>query len=128
MPSLKLAIGQVVIGTLNFIFVSACLHQMLAAQGEASFVQTATAFVLANIAILMTHVPGGLGVLEATVSHVLPGAASIGALVAFRVIYFLLPLFIGLPILGISELVLRNRKPSSEEHADQTANAQAQPM
>jgi len=128
MPALKLAIGQVVIGTLNFIFVSACLHQMLAAQGEASFVQTATAFVLANIAILMTHVPGGLGVLEATVSHVLPGAASIGALVAFRVIYFLLPLFIGLPILGISELVLRNRKPSSEEHADQTANAQAQPM
>ena len=126
MPAL--AIGQVVIGTLNFIFVSACLHQMLAAEGEASFVQTATAFVLANIAILMTHVPGGLGVLEATVSHVLPGAASIGALVAFRVVYFLLPLFIGLPILGISELMLRKRKPSSEEHTDETADAQAQPM
>jgi len=129
MPEVKLAAGQVVIGTLNFICVSACLHQMLAAQGEASFVQTATAFVLANIAILLTHVPGGLGVLEATVSHVLPGDASIGALVAFRVIYFILPLLIGLPVFAISEIVIRKRKTaSSEKHADQTADAQAQPL
>jgi uncharacterized membrane protein YbhN (UPF0104 family) len=127
MPHVALATGQVVVGTLNFIFVSACLHQMLAAQGETSFVQTATAFVLANVAVLITHVPGGLGVLEATVSHVLPGAASIGALVAFRVIYFVLPLLIGLPILAISELVFRRRaKAGSEESGGQPADAQAQ--
>jgi uncharacterized membrane protein YbhN (UPF0104 family) len=127
MPRVELAIGQVVIGTLNFIFVSACLHQMLAAQGETSFVQTATAFVLANVAILITHVPGGLGVLEATVSHVLPGAASIGALVAFRVIYFVLPLLIGLPILAISEVVFRRHKRAgSEDGGRQPADPQAQ--
>jgi uncharacterized membrane protein YbhN (UPF0104 family) len=127
MPRVELAIGQVVIGTLNFIFVSACLHQMLAAQGETSFVQTATAFVLANVAILITHVPGGLGVLEATVSHVLPGAASIGALVAFRVIYFVLPLLIGLPILAICEVVFRRHKRAgSEDGARQPADPQAQ--
>ncbi len=127
MPTLALAVGQVVIGTLNFIFVAACLHQMLVAQGDVGFVQTATAFVLANIAILLTHVPGGLGVLEATVSHVLPGAASIGALVAFRVIYFVMPLLIGLPIFGISEIVIRKRgKPVSKDSADQPANTQAQ--
>jgi uncharacterized membrane protein YbhN (UPF0104 family) len=129
MPHVMLAIGQVVIGTLNFVFVSACLHQMLAAQGDASFVQTATAFVLANIAILLTHVPGGLGVLEATVSHVLPGAASIGALVAFRVIYFILPLLIGLPTFAISEVVIRSRKKrttASEDRAHETPHAQTQ--
>ena len=126
MPNFRLAIGQVVIGTLNFICVAACLHQMLAAQGEVSFVQTATAFVLANIAILLTHVPGGLGVLEATVSHVLPGAASVGALVAFRVIYFLIPLFIGLPIFAISEVLIRRRRTASEDRRDETPNAQTQ--
>ena len=126
MPSLKLALGQVFIGTLNFIFVAACLHQMLAAQGNASFVQTATAYVLANIAVLSTHVPGGLGVLEATVSHILPEAASVGALVAFRMIYFLLPLLIGLPIFAISEIVFRKRKKASEDRADQPADAQTQ--
>ncbi len=106
MPRLKLALGQVVIGTVNFIFVAACLHQMLAVQGQASYVQTATAYVLANIAVLVTHVPGGLGVIEATVGYVLPGAASIGALVAFRVVYFLVPRpMIGLPVFAISEVV-----------------------
>ncbi len=127
MPRLELAIGQVVIGTLNFVFVAACLHQMLVAQGDVSFVQTATAFVLANIAILVTHVPGGLGVLEATVSHVLPGAASIGALVAFRVIYFIVPLLIGIPVFAISEVVLRKRgKAASEDRGGQPSDAQAQ--
>jgi uncharacterized membrane protein YbhN (UPF0104 family) len=103
---------------------------MLASQGDVSFVQTATAFVLANIAILVTHVPGGLGVLEATVSHVLPGAASIGALVAFRVIYFVLPLLIGLPILAISEIVIRSRgrKSASEHGGYKPPHAQTQSL
>jgi len=33
MPALKLAIGQVIIGTVNFICVAACLHQMLGQRG-----------------------------------------------------------------------------------------------
>lgn len=127
MPRLKLALGQVVIGTVNFIFVAACLHQMLAVQGQASYVQTATAYVLANIAVLVTHVPGGLGVIEATVSYVLPGAASIGALVAFRVIYFLIPLLIGLPVFAISEVVIPKPKQlPSKDRSQQSAHAQTQ--
>ncbi|MFA1621394.1 lysylphosphatidylglycerol synthase domain-containing protein [Rhizobium mongolense] len=127
MPRLKLALGQVVIGTVNFIFVAACLHQMLAVQGQASYVQTATAYVLANIAVLVTHVPGGLGVIEATVSYVLPGAASIGALVAFRVIYFLIPLLIGLPVFAISEVVVpKPKQVPSEDRSQQSAHAQTQ--
>ncbi|MBB3317601.1 hypothetical protein FHT77_003490 [Rhizobium sp. BK181] len=129
MPNTKLAVGQVIIGTLNFIFVAACLHQLLAASGDVNFVQTATAFVLANVAILVTHVPGGLGVLEAIVNHVLPGSASIGALVAFRVVYFLLPLMIGLAVFGISELTFRKRKAtSSTKPAQDTTEAQAQSL
>ncbi|OWW04614.1 hypothetical protein ATY81_01105 [Rhizobium sp. R72] len=128
LPPLKLAIGQVVLGTLNFIFVAACLHQMLAASAGSNFVLTATAYVLANIAILVTHVPGGLGVLEATVSHVLPNTASIGALVAFRLVYFLLPLLIGLPIFAVSEVVLRRRvrATTSDKSAQEPRRPQTQ--
>lgn len=127
MPDLKLAIGQIIIGTLNFICVAACLHQVLPAGVDSSFVQTATAFVLANIAVLVTHVPGGLGVLEATVSHVLPGAASIGALIAFRVIYFLLPLLIGLMVFAASELVIRKRSTArSKKRAQKSPQTQTQ--
>ena len=75
-----------------------------------SYLKAATAFVLGNIAILITHAPGGLGVLEVTVRHVMGEQASIGALVAFRVIYFFIPFFVALPISLIGEAVFRARK------------------
>ncbi len=127
MPNIRLAIGQIAIGTLNFTFVAACLHQVLASEAPVSFVQSATAFVLANVAILVAHVPGGLGVLEATVTTVLPGAASIGGLVAFRVIYFLVPLLLGLPVFAISELITRNvKKKRLDKGREKPSEPQAQ--
>lgn len=110
MPTLKIAIAQVVIGTINFALVSACLREVMAATADVSYLKAATAFVLANLAILITHAPGGLGVLEATVRHVMGDQASIGSLVAFRVIYFFIPFFIGLPLALIVEAVFRARK------------------
>ena len=110
MPSLKIAIAQVVIGTINVALVSACLREVMAASTDVSYLKAATAFVLANVAILITHAPGGLGVLEATVQHVMGDQASIGSLVAFRVIYFFIPFFIGLPLSLIVEAVFRTRK------------------
>ncbi|WP_117195494.1 lysylphosphatidylglycerol synthase transmembrane domain-containing protein [Rhizobium terrae] len=110
MPTLKVAIAQVVIGTINFVLVSACLREVMAASADVSYLKAATAFVLANLAILITHAPGGLGVLEATVRHVMGEQASIGSLVAFRVIYFFIPFFIGLPLSLIVEAVFRARK------------------
>ena len=110
MPTLKIAIAQVVIGTINFALVSACLREVMAASADVSYLKAATAFVLANVAILITHAPGGLGVLEATVQHVMGDQASIGSLVAFRVIYFFIPFFIDLPLSLIVEAVFRARK------------------
>ncbi|MCJ9754075.1 lysylphosphatidylglycerol synthase domain-containing protein [Neorhizobium sp. BETTINA12A] len=110
MPTLKIAIAQVVIGTINFVLVSACLREVMAATADVSYLKAATAFVLANLAILITHAPGGLGVLEATVRHVMGDQASIGSLVAFRVIYFFIPFFIGLPLSLIIEAIFRANK------------------
>lgn len=107
MPHLRMALAQVAIGTVNFGFVAACLHQMLAAFGEIGYLKAAATYVIANSTALVSHVPGGLGVLEATVMYLVPGAASIGALIAFRVIYYFVPLAFGLPIFLISEQVLR---------------------
>lgn len=108
-PPLRLALGQCLMGTLNFACVSACLYQALAALGDVSYLAVAAVYVMAVVASLITHVPGGLGVIETVVLHLLPGAQVIGALVAFRVIYFLIPLAIGAPLFGLTELVLRRR-------------------
>lgn len=107
-PEFRLAAGQLIVGTVNFSFVAACLHQMLSALGDASYLKVATASITANIAAIISHVPGGLGVLEATIVHVLPGAESIAAVIAYRVIYYFIPLAIGIPLLVGSEVMLKN--------------------
>jgi uncharacterized membrane protein YbhN (UPF0104 family) len=112
LPKFRVALGQIAIGTINFIFVAACLHQTLSALGDAPFLKVATASMPANIAAVISHVPGGLGVLEATIVHVLPEAQSIAAVIAFRVIYYLIPLAIGVPLLVGSEFLLRTRASS----------------
>jgi uncharacterized membrane protein YbhN (UPF0104 family) len=118
-PSVPLALGQILVGTLNFVCVSAALYQLLAAFTEAGFLDVATAYVTANLGALISHVPGGLGVLEAVMLNVLPvadngaasnGTAAIGALIAFRVLYFLIPLSIGVPTLLVSEAYYRRRR------------------
>jgi glycosyltransferase 2 family protein len=95
MPGLRLALGQVVIGPLNFALVAACLHQTISAMADLPYLSVVTAYVTANISVLVTHVPGGLGVLESVILLLLPGADIIGALVLFRVLYFLVPLCLG---------------------------------
>jgi uncharacterized membrane protein YbhN (UPF0104 family) len=112
LPKFRLALGQIVIGTINFVFVPACLHQTLSALGHAPYLKVATASITANIAAVISHVPGGLGVLEATIVHVLPGAQSIAAVIAFRIVSYFVPLAIGVPLLIGSEFLLRDKAPS----------------
>lgn len=116
-PRSVLALGQIVIGTLNFSCVAACIHQLLAGFSDAGYLDVASAYVTANIAALISHVPGGLGVLEATMLSILPDAESIGALVAFRVLYFFVPVTIGVPILIASEAYYRRRPEKVSEQA-----------
>jgi uncharacterized membrane protein YbhN (UPF0104 family) len=109
-PSLRLAFAQVVIGPINFGFVAACLYQALAAVQDVPYFEVAAVYVIANVTSLISHVPGGLGVIETVVLYLLPGASVIGALIAFRAVYFLLPLMIGAPLFGMTELILKHRK------------------
>ena len=108
-PPLRLALGQLVIGPLNFAFVAACLHQALAAVDDVSYLAVAAVYVIAVVTALISHVPGGLGVIETVVQFLLPQKEFIGALIVFRVIYFFLPLCIGAPLFAISEFVFRQR-------------------
>ena len=108
-PSVWLALGQIAVGTLNFACVAACIHQLMLGISAVSYLTVATAYVTANIAALISHVPGGLGVLEATILGVLPIDASIGALVVFRILYFFVPLMVGVPTLVASEAYFRRQ-------------------
>jgi uncharacterized membrane protein YbhN (UPF0104 family) len=105
MPSLPLALGQVVIGPLNFACVAAALQALVSAVSDAGYATVASAYVTGNIMTLLVHAPGGLGVIETAIVYLVPSRADlIGPLVAFRAIYFLLPLAIGLIVFAATEL------------------------
>lgn len=109
-PSLPLALGQVAVGTTDFLMVSAVLHQMLSASADVPYVPIAAAYVTANAAGIAAHVPGGIGVIEAVVLSLVPGANVVGALVAFRVVYYLVPFGLGAAAFGAAELMHRRRR------------------
>ncbi|EIM28136.1 putative bifunctional lysylphosphatidylglycerol flippase/synthetase [Microvirga lotononidis] len=109
MPPLRLAIGQVLVGSVNFAFVAACLHQTLAAVADVAYPGVASVYVIANATALVSHVPGGLGVIESVVMYLLPQADLIGPLLVFRFVYFLVPLVLGSILLAVTELVYRRR-------------------
>lgn len=109
MPPLRLAIGQLVVGSVNFAFVAACLHQTLAAVTDVAYVGVASVYVIANTTALISHVPGGLGVIESVVMYLLPGQDLIGPLLVFRIVYFLIPLCIGLLVFLVTELFYKHK-------------------
>ena len=95
MPPLRIAALQVVIGAANTACVVGVLYTALSALAEANYLAVVAVYVTASVAAIASHVPGGLGVLEAVVMSFAPSASTFGALVAFRVVYFLVPLALG---------------------------------
>jgi glycosyltransferase 2 family protein len=103
LPSAGLAAAQILLGTVNFAFVAAALHQLLA--GAAPYSQTVAVYVTANVTGLVSHVPGGIGVLEFVISSLVANGNVVGALIAFRIVYFLVPLVLAATLLVIAEIV-----------------------
>lgn len=93
-PSRGLAFTQVAVSMTNWALIAAVVWVLLG--GDVSYGQVLATQVLASIVMLMIHVPGGLGVLEAvylTMLHdTVDPARLLGALLVFRVVYFFVPL------------------------------------
>lgn len=124
LPHWRNAVAQVVVGTVNFSLVAACLYAAVSSVSEASYPQVAATYVTGNLLTLLTHVPGGLGVIEGTVMYLLKGGQQmVGALIVFRVAYFLLPLTIGAATFAITELRFRRRRAAGASGAPADASA-----
>ncbi|MCO6187796.1 lysylphosphatidylglycerol synthase domain-containing protein [Rhizobium sp. L1K21] len=103
-PSWRLALVQILVGTVNFLCVAACLYFLLKSLVDIQFIDVALGYSIANMLAILSHVPGGLGVLEAGLLYVLPGAVPFGALIAFRIVYFFIPLAFGVILFLATEL------------------------
>ncbi len=99
LPSPATALRQILVGAFDWGLAAAVLYILMPDELNNGFGHFLAIFVIAQIIGLVSHVPGGLGVFEAvmlagfgaTGNEVL-SAPILGALAAFRVIYYLLPL------------------------------------
>lgn len=110
MPPMRLALAQLVIGPLNFACVAGCLYEALAAVTGTPYLGIASVYVIANVTAMISHVPGGLGVIESVVMFLLPAGHAIGALLVFRFLYFIVPLALGALVFAVGEISFRWRK------------------
>ena len=94
LPSLRLAGLQMAMGAGNWLLMSGIVFVLL--QQRIDFFSVSSVLLLAAIAGVITHIPGNLGVLEAVflalLSDSMPAHDLLAGLVAYRVIYFLIPL------------------------------------
>lgn len=107
MPDFKLALEQIFIGSIDIVMASLVLYSVLICFIEIDFVTFMGAFIIAQVLGVYSQVPGGLGVFELVFSNILPGqdnqAILFGALIAYRIIYYLLPLILSGIVLVIYE-------------------------
>jgi uncharacterized membrane protein YbhN (UPF0104 family) len=107
LPTARVACLQVAVGALNYLFVAATLHRLLGDAADVSLFSFASYYVVGNALGILSHVPGGLGVLEVVVLAAVPGTEAVGALIVFRLVYFIAPFVFGALAYGIFEAVRR---------------------
>ncbi len=126
-PSARVALLQVALGSANFLLVAATLHRLLGDATDVTLLAFASFYAVGHSIATLSHVPGGLGVLEMVVLAAVPGAEAVGALVAFRLVYYFAPFVVGALVYGLFEL-LRKRRAAAEDVEPGRASGGSSPL
>jgi len=112
LPSLRLALLQLCMSTVNWLMIAATVYMLLGQKID--FPTVLAVLLVAAVAGVITHVPAGLGVLEAVfvvlLSHQLPRSELLAGLLAYRGIYYLLPLALATVVYLVIEVRTRRAK------------------
>ena len=106
LPTAGQALSQICVAGLDLAVASAALYVLVPGAGIQMLPLFFLGYALAIIVALVTHVPGGIGVFEAVMIAALPNvdkSALMAALVAYRAIYYLLPLLVAAVLLAVHE-------------------------
>lgn len=114
MPSIKMATAQTLLGSFDIVLASFVLYFCLIPFINIPFDIFIGVFLVAQVLGVFSQVPGGLGVFEGLFLAILPSDANaaflFGALIAYRIIYYVLPLIISGIVLGIYETSLKYKR------------------
>nr|WP_321983441.1 lysylphosphatidylglycerol synthase domain-containing protein [uncultured Lichenicoccus sp.] len=113
LPGLRMALGQVVVATLDVAATAAIAYSLLPHVDGLGYATFLAIYIASYTAGLVASVPGGLGVFDGAMllglSHWLPAPQILGMVFVFRIFYYILPLFIAGILFAGHEMLLRGR-------------------
>ena len=121
LPGLRMTLFQFALAGVDLAVASAVLYVLLPDDFGISYASFLGLYVVAMVAAIASHVPGGLGVFEAVLVVATPtGSADalLAAVLAYRLLYYLLPLTIAAVLLAAHELGTQWKR--FERHVERT--------
>lgn len=99
LPRPHIAVGQVVLSVLDWGLAASVLYVLLPKPAPISFLGFLGLFPLAQMAGILSQIPGGLGVFDSLIlayfTPQMDAGTILGSLLAYRLIYYLGPLILG---------------------------------
>lgn len=110
-PGFGLSVVQTLISSVDWLIAAGVLYVLMPQSLGLTYSSFLGIFLLAQLAGLLSMVPGGLGVFETAILLLLSDYGEptvlLGSLLLYRVIYYLLPLTAASVLLGISEFLFQ---------------------
>ncbi|MBP6020648.1 MAG: bifunctional lysylphosphatidylglycerol flippase/synthetase MprF [Burkholderiaceae bacterium] len=122
-PKIRIAAAQIAISAMDWALAGTVLYVLLPPSVSLSFPVFLSIFLSAQVIALLTHVPGGIGILESIVIYfVVPdhhaAPAVVASLVIYRVLYYFLPLAIAsVSFAGYESYLRRNQLTAASKWA-----------
>ncbi len=106
-PSGEIILMQTAASAMDILTVVLALYLLMPASAGLSYADVLAAFAFSTLIGIISHVPGGLGVFEASMTLALPQVPTevlLGTLLVFRVFYYFLPFLITVVVLAFDEI------------------------
>lgn len=117
LPSLKMALLQFAVACAHWTLMAAVMFQFF--EGQVAFTTVYAVLLISCVAGAVSHIPGGLGVLEAVFIALLAGEMEryqvLAAVFGYRCVFYFIPLLVAVPAYLIYEAKLGGA--STDEHA-----------
>ena len=112
LPGGRLTLVQISIGAVDLACCAAAMYMLMPAEPAIDFASLAVIFIAATLLGFASHTPGGIGVFDATMLLALSQLNReelVGALLLFRLLYYIAPFVLALAIMAYREFVLKPR-------------------
>ncbi len=109
-PNPKIAVAQMLVSWVDLVCAAACMWVLLPSAVKVGFLEFLPGYLMAMVAVVLTHIPGGVGIFELIIIHMTdtPHEQMVfAAVLIFRIIYYILPLLVAAVLLAIYEFQQR---------------------